>query len=109
MNKKRDYITAGAYYRLAKDLLAEACNHISGSLMLTKAESNKMFDVYNKLTHLETGIGFERKASEDHYGDGITDLFYGCVGICNTETDKAVSAKMKEILEGYISKLEVQK
>lgn len=103
--KKRDYITAGAYYRLSKRVLMEACVQISDSLHLQKAQSEKMWKCYNKWHLIETAIGFENKAYKDKVDEDILSLFYGDLRIF-TETDKKVAVKMKEILQSLIDKIE---
>ncbi len=108
MKKDRDYITAGAYYRLVKDLIADACTKISSSLKLTKTEREKLFDVQNKFAKLETSIGFENKAFDDEFDGEIRDLFYGYVGAKRyTDTDRDVELKIKEILQDYIDRADV--
>lgn len=108
MKKGRDYITAGAYYRLVKDLIADACTKISSSLKLTKAEREKLFDVQNNFAKLETSIGFENKALDDGFNGEVCDLFYGYVGTkCYTDTEHDVKLKIKKILQDYIDRVDV--
>ena len=102
--KKRDYITAGAYYRLSKRVLIKACEQISRSLHLPKAESGK------------TKIGFEDMAYRDEIAKGrnisfydhcpeLVSLFFGDLSI-NSETDKKITDKMKEILQSLLDEIE---
>lgn len=116
--KKRDYITAGAYYRLSKKVLTKACEQISRSLNLPKVQSRKMYCLYDKWIELETKIGFEfedmaykdeiakgRNISFYDYCPELVSLFFGDLSI-NSETDKKITDKMKEILRSLLDEIE---
>ena len=114
--KKRDYITAGAYYRLSKRVLIKACEQISRSLHLPKAESGKMYCLYDKWIDVEAKIGFEDMAYRDEIAKGknisfydycpeLVSLFFGDLSI-NSETDKKITDKMKEILQSLLDEIE---
>ena len=104
MKKERNYITAGAFYRLSKELMLKACDEITHSLHLPKVKSRKMYDVYDKWHAIEVKIGFEDMAFNDKFNGKIIDLFYGNRDIYS-ETDKDVAVKMKEILQSLLDEI----
>lgn len=93
MKKDRDYITAGAYYRLSKKILADSCFQIEKALNLTAAESDKLFRIYNRWNEIEVNIGFESKAFSDNFDGEVIDLFYG------SNSDKAISPTDEQVIE----------
>ena len=114
--KKRDYITAGAYYRLSKKVLIKACEQISRSLNLPKVQSKKMYNVLEEWCVIEPEIGFEDMAYRDEIAKGrnislydyypeLSSLFFGDLSI-NSETDKKITDKMKEILQSLLDEIE---
>ena len=105
--KNRDYITAGAYYRLMKDMLIEANKGIITALHLNKRQQNEFYKVLEKWRMLETKLNLENMAVNDTNFNGRTiDLFYGTVtdkNISYSDTDKQIMQKINGILMSFIN------
>lgn len=104
--KNRDYITAGAYYRLMKDMLIEASKGIITALHLNKKQQKEFYKVCECWRALDGELGLERMAINDINCTARTiDIFYGTVidkDISRTDTDKQILSKVNEILMSLI-------
>lgn len=107
MTRKKDFIKAGAAYRLSKHILAEMGCILCNSLRLNKEQWLKVQRAISKWYELECAIGFENMVEPNIYGQGILNLFYGSInGSPRTETDKAVLEEIKSMLEKMIKEVE---
>lgn len=107
MKHERDYISAGAYYRLSKVMLCKAETQISNALSLSSSETDKMHRVNNNWTRVETKIGFEDYALGENFDGDALCLFYGAHNIKpRSATDRLVLDKMKEILQEMVVQID---
>lgn len=97
---KDDFINAGAWYRIMKDITTSGCVEVSNSLDLKKAEADALYKLVAKLPNAEARIGFEEMAANYFKGHGLCDLFYGacCVPI-RSDVDRKVNIRMYNILK----------
>ena len=58
-----DFLTAGVYYRILKDISNRLLVHLSNNIF-TKAEMKPFYTLYDQLHALETKMGFERSLAE---------------------------------------------
>ena len=107
MKRERDYISAGAYYRLSKVMLCKAEIQISNALSLSSSEIDKMHRVNNNWTRVETKIGFEDYALGDNFDGDALCLFYGAHNIVpRSATDMFILDRMKEILQEMVVQID---
>ena len=107
MKKDRDYITAGAYYRLMKDMLIEAIDGISKALNLNKKQQREFCKVWEHWRALDGKLGLENMAANDtNFNGRVVDIFYGRTirnnDIISSDTDKQILSKANEILMSLI-------
>lgn len=107
MKKDRDYITAGAYYRLMKDMLIEAIDGISKALNLNKKQQREFCKVWEYWRALDGKLGLENMAANDtNFNGRVVDIFYGRTirnnDIISSDTDKQILSKANEILMSLI-------
>ena len=105
---KDECITAGAWYRIWKDISTEARIKISDNLHLSINEGSKMNNIIDKIDRLETKLGFEAKA--DVCFPSNADLFYGAIGASiRSATDQEVNDAMYKIILQLLLKLQKNK
>lgn len=102
---KDECITAGAWYRIWKDISTEASVKISTNLHLNIDEDSKINNIVDKIDRLETRLGFEGKA--DVCFPNNVDLFYGALGASiRSATDQKVNDAMYKIILQLLLKLQ---
>jgi hypothetical protein len=108
---KDDFINAGAWYRIMKDITTSGCVEVGNSLGLKKAEADALYKSVSKLAEMETRIGFENVAADYYTAAEMCDLFYGaCCLPIRSDVDRKVNIRMynilKNIADGILANLQ---